>query len=243
MGIAIDYPLHGFSHMRTKGSDEAIHSIWKTMRLGAMSTVLAYLVLTFSGSAGLAQLGIFTGAGVIVAVLATRYLLPAVVRAPPGCEEPPGEAVEPGRNYWPAVFALMASIAVVTLIGPTALWDDDIASLSPVSEHRLQKDVLLRSSAVSPDMRYQLVVVDEELEKLLETMTRLDAYLGQLKMDGLIGSWQMATHLLPGKSEQLKRREAIPERAVLATRIREAAAATPFKTAAFDPFLEGQHMH
>lgn len=238
MGIAIDYPLHWFSHMRVKGSSDAIQGIWGTMRLGAMSTVMAYLVLTFSGSAGLAQLGIFTSAGVIVAVMATRYLLPALMQAPPAQALAPGSPVDPKRRYWPAALALAVSLAALTLAGSDGLWDDDISSLSPVSEKRLQKDVMLRSSAVSPDMRYQLVVSDEDLDGLLNKLTRLDADLEGLRTEGLIGSWQMATHLLSSEARQLQRREAIPEPAELKRRLEEAIDGTPFTATAFDPFLE-----
>ena len=238
MGIAIDYPLHWFSHMNVKGPEKAIDSIWKTMRLGAASTALAYLVLAFSGSAGLAQLGIFTSTGVMFAVLATRYLLPAVMRTSAEYGGAPGNPVDPVRNYWPAVLALTISVTALALQNAPGLWDDDISSLSPVSEKRLQKDGLLRSSAASPDMRFQLVLADENLERLLERLMQLDAYLGQLKADGLIESWQMATHLLSTESQQLQRRESIPERSVLAARIDEALAGTPFSADAFDPFVE-----
>src|SRR5690606_34629661 len=78
LGVAIDFPLHLFSHMRQSGST-AIDSIWPTMRLGALSTAVAYLAIALSGSEGLAQLGVFTATGVIVAALVTRFWLPSLL--------------------------------------------------------------------------------------------------------------------------------------------------------------------
>ena len=76
LGIAIDYPLHLFSHARNVPGRTAIQRIWPTLRLGVTSTAIAYLALLFSGSQGLAQLGTFTVTGVIFALLVTRTWLP-----------------------------------------------------------------------------------------------------------------------------------------------------------------------
>ena len=238
LGIAIDYPRHLFSPSTVNGSDAAIRGIWRTMRLGAVSTALAYLVLAFSGSGGLAQLGIFTSLGVIVAVLATRYLLPAVMQTPAQAEKVSDDPSIPRLTYWPALLGLMIAAAALTWHGFDGIWDDDISSLSPVSEQRLRKDAMLRSSAVSPDMRYQLVVHDANLESLLEKLQQLNVFLGQLRGEGLIESWQLATHLLSSNAQQLERRSRIPDTPELAQRLSDAVSETPFDVTAFDPFLE-----
>ena len=59
MGIAIDYPLHLFSHSRHDPGRVAIQKIWPTLRIGATSTAIVYLAIAASGSNGLAQLGVF----------------------------------------------------------------------------------------------------------------------------------------------------------------------------------------
>jgi predicted exporter len=60
LGVTVDYPLHLFSHARKAVGLPAIETIWPTLRLGAASTATAYLAMVFSGSQGLAQLGLFT---------------------------------------------------------------------------------------------------------------------------------------------------------------------------------------
>ena len=76
LGIAIDYPLHFFSHARQQDNLLAIRSIWPTLRLGAASTLIAYLGIALSGAEGLAQLGVFTSVGLLTAALTTRWVLP-----------------------------------------------------------------------------------------------------------------------------------------------------------------------
>ncbi|MEO1202138.1 MAG: MMPL family transporter, partial [Pseudomonadota bacterium] len=76
LGVAIDYPLHLFSHARGSSGSAAIARIWPTLRLGVVSTATAYLALVFAGSGGLAQLGAFTVTGILVAALVTRTWLP-----------------------------------------------------------------------------------------------------------------------------------------------------------------------
>ncbi|WP_157627557.1 MMPL family transporter, partial [Variovorax boronicumulans] len=55
---------------------------WPTVRLGLLTSVCGFAALVFSGFPGLAQLGVFSIAGLVSAALATRYVLP--VLAPDG---------------------------------------------------------------------------------------------------------------------------------------------------------------
>ncbi|MBA3591430.1 MAG: MMPL family transporter, partial [Methylibium sp.] len=52
---------------------------WPTVRLGLLTSVCGFGALVFSGFPGLAQLGVFSVAGLSGAALATRYVLPALV--------------------------------------------------------------------------------------------------------------------------------------------------------------------
>ena len=55
---------------------------WPTVRLGLLTSVCGFAALVFSGFPGLAQLGVFSLAGLIAAALVARYVLP--VLAPDG---------------------------------------------------------------------------------------------------------------------------------------------------------------
>jgi len=159
LGIAVDYPIHLFSHSQKNPGGVAIKRIWPTMRLGAASTVIAYLAIALSGSRGLAQLGIFTASGVIIAALATRTWLPVLMSGQRGPRSSArAELQHPILAYSPAIVILGLALFATYHVSEGELWDDSLSSLSPVPQPRLLTDRSLRSAAGTPDMRYQLVL-------------------------------------------------------------------------------------
>ena len=79
LGVAIDYPLHLFSHTHI---DERLRATAKRilppMLLGAMTTIAAFIVLGTGGFTGLAQLAVFIGAGLMAAVITALWVLPSI---------------------------------------------------------------------------------------------------------------------------------------------------------------------
>jgi predicted exporter len=268
LGVAIDYPIHLFSHARGRSGPEAMQRIWPTMRLGVISTSIAYLALVFSGSSGLAQLGSFTVAGVVIAMLVTRTWLPffAVGGAhlAAGGGHPAGSrgvedaepvaaggddsfaaaraeddlAVRPALSLPPGLIVLVAATAVAGFSAQEGLWNDNVSSLSPVPADRLAVDNTLRAAATTPDMRYQLVLFGSSLQALLGDCERTDPLLREAQADGMLEGWQSVCQLLPSRAAQTSRQAAIPDRETLRQSMRSAVAGTPFREAAFDPFLE-----
>jgi predicted exporter len=238
LGVAIDYPLHLYSHARHDSGLSAIHRIWPTMRLGAASTVVAYLALVFSNSTGLAQLGVFTAVGVMVASLATRTWLPWLLDNSAHETTSAAPVSEPSLSIAaaPAIF-LVAALAAWTQFDD-GLWDDQLSSLSPVASERLQTDQLLRSAAVTADMRYQLTLQADSLEQLLRDSEALDAVLADAAGKGLLGGWQSVTQVLPSARTQALRRANIPGREALAANVAGAIEGTPFRADAFAAFLD-----
>lgn len=239
LGIAVDYPLHLFSHAGHDSGSAAIRRIWPTMLLGAISTIIAYLALAFSGSQGLAQLGVFTAGGVAVAVLATRTWLPLLLR--PGqraTADPTGSPHMPRLRYVFATVVLVLSLLPIYRTLDAGLWDDSLASLSPVPEARLAADNALRSAAATPDMRYQLVHHGDSLEALLRDSETVDLLLAKAVDDGLLESWQSVSQLLPSRRSQQRRQGAIPDQQILAERMSTALIDTPFRDNAFAAFIE-----
>jgi predicted exporter len=80
IGVAQDYPLHLLSHSRPdRKSREVARALWPTLATGVASTCIAYLTFAFSGVTGLQQLACFAVTGLVVAALASRFVLPAMV--------------------------------------------------------------------------------------------------------------------------------------------------------------------
>jgi predicted exporter len=237
LGIAVDYPIHVFSHSKQCSGSAAIERIWPTMRLGASSTAVAYLAISMSGSQGLAQLGLFTASGVIVAALVTRMWLPVMLanhdetHIGPGAERHCSTVV-----YWPAFLILGLALMTAYQLSEGEPWNDSLASLSPVPEQRLLTDRSLRSAAGTPDMRYQLVLHASSLESLLLENEAADVLLERAVDDGLLDGWQSPSRLLPSQQLQLQRQDAIPDKAILRELLDGAISDTPFRSEAFAPF-------
>ncbi len=238
MGVAIDYPLHLFSHAEKSGGPMAIGRIWPTMRLGAISTGVAYLALAFSGSDGLAQLGVFTAAGIGTAVLVTRTWVPYLTPNSDAGEQQDGTASPAALRYLPAIGLAGIALVAISQVVTDGLWNDRLTSLSPVPTERIADDIRLRSAAGTPDMRYQLFVHNPSLDALLRRGEDVDMLLATAQAEGSLDGWQSVTSILPGKETFARRQEAIPPPDVLNSRLQAALAGTPFRTDAFDAFLE-----
>src|SRR4030095_7983010 len=84
IGEAVDYAIYYLIQARGNGSGSPgwrrwLHEGWPTVRLGLLTSVCGFLALAFSGFPGLAQLGVFSIAGLIAAALTTRFVLPLAV--------------------------------------------------------------------------------------------------------------------------------------------------------------------
>jgi predicted exporter len=239
MGVAIDYPLHLFSHAEDSNGPSAVGRIWPTMRLGALSTAIAYIALAFSGSDGLAQLGVFTAVGIVVAVLVTRTWLPHLLGKPTSTSPVDSTISAVALNHLPAIAVLILAVVVAAKFASGGIWDDRLTSLSPVPPERLLRDNALRGAAGTPDMRYQIIMHDSSLDALLHKSEQVDQRLSDAVDDGLLESWQSVTQILSSTATQERRRAAIPEDSVLRERLADVLSESPFHPQAFDAFATG----
>ena len=192
-GVAIDFPLHVFSHGRSGRA--ALAHIWPTLRLGAGSTVLAYLAVAASGSEGLAQLGVFSAVGVSVALLVSMTLLPALLGDVTSVSDESAISAEPVRlrhHVWLLILLLGGS---VLFRGADHLWSDDLSALTPLPAETIERDRALRAEFGAPDIRYLLLLQSQDLDSLLKETLRVTELL-RLHPE-LVGSVQSVSDLLP----------------------------------------------
>lgn len=238
LGIAIDYPLHLFSHARLAPPASALERIWPTVRVGALSTLMAYAAIMLAGSKGLAQLGLFTAGGLVAAIAVTRYWLPHLLaQANPHPPAGPGASERAQLLILPAAIVLLGSLAAASAVSSGDLWEDSLSSLSPVPADRLFQDTQLRSALGAADMQYQLVLHDRDLETLLQKNEQLEGQLGEATSAGALEGWQSVSALLPSSELQRLRQDRIPGQVELERRLDAATKDLPFHEHAFDPFL------
>ena len=240
IGEAIDYPTYLFLQARPhEPLRDALARIGPTLRLAVLTTVFGALAMALSSFEGLAQLGVLTIAGVAAAGLTTRWILPIVVPVRPAV--PDARAHRPRLERiagaarglrWPAAaLALIAS-------QHDRLWDDDISSLTPVSESAKQLDRSLREALGAPSLRYLVVARGNSRESALQASENAAEWLRTAVRKGWLAGFDVPSTYLPSRRTQQARRAALPERDALAARLAAALADSPFRANGFAPFLD-----
>ncbi|MFZ0788834.1 MAG: MMPL family transporter, partial [Chromatiaceae bacterium] len=168
IGEAVDYAIYLFVQGGGPADGDAASPaipFWPTIRLGLLTSVCGFGVMLFSDFPGLAQLGLYSTAGLIAAVLVTRLVLPVLL--PAGVERRDFSALggrlavvtrSLARLHWLIPVLCLAAILVVWQ-HRDRLWNDSLLALSPISPAAQALDSRLRGEMGAPDTSY-LIVVD-----------------------------------------------------------------------------------
>ena len=245
IGVAQDYPVHLLSHRKPNDSPfEMVRHLWPTLATGVASTCIAYLTFLFTGVIGLAQLACFTIAGLAVASITTRFLLPYLLRP---VKRDLGNSRFLGhvwrffstipRPAWaPITIALIALAAI--LLSNTRTWESDLSKLTPVPRDLLMADQELRSQLGTPDMRYMLVLSEPDAQRALSRLEELEPQLQTLIQQQAISGYDDAARYVPSVATQKRRQEQLPNASVLRSDLNSALDGTSFRPGVFEPFLK-----
>ncbi|MBK1669715.1 hypothetical protein CKO28_16875 [Rhodovibrio sodomensis] len=243
IGVGVDYPLHQFAHRRpAEAPDASARRIWPALSLGAATTAIGFLPLMMSSFPGVAQLGVFTLAGLLAAAAVTRWLLPWLVRP---VHLPPAAAawdrLAPlhaalGRLRGPALLLAAAAVGWLALQGPS-VWQDDLRGLSPIPESRKQIDQGLRADLSATSPRYLIAVEAPDVQTLLQRQEALQPTLDALRDSGAVAKIDLLARYLPSAARQRARLDALPDAQTLRRRLADALAARPFSPGTFEPFV------
>ncbi|MEM8951157.1 MAG: MMPL family transporter, partial [Pseudomonadota bacterium] len=241
LGVAIDYPLHLFSHTHKEEIlRHTANRILPPMLLGAVTTIAAFLVLGTGGFTGLAQLAIFIGSGLAAAVLTALFVLPSVAG---GRRLFAGDTASNEREWtlprWlPHLFVGFTVLAIL-LIGLRAdgMWERDLSALSPVPAKNKVLDGAIRADLGAPDLRFLFLTSGDDSEDMLRVSEALTPTLADLKETGAIGGFDAIHHYIPSQATQIERRNALPSADRLMADLTLAAEKAGLDTALFQPFL------
>lgn len=218
---------------------------WPTVRLGLLTSVCGFAALVFSGFPGLAQLGVFSIAGLIAAALATRHGLP--VLAPDGATGM-GMRRHMARLAGGIVSAMprLRLVFVALGIGAIALlvwqggdlWRANLSSMSPIDKASQALDSTLRNDIGASDGGTLVVVQAPDEQAVLRATeaagTRLDTLVAQGQLDG----FETVTRMLPSIATQQARLASLPDAATLRTRLTEATVGSPLPATRLQPFID-----
>jgi predicted exporter len=241
IGEGVDYGIYLFTQIEHNESPEStLRRIWPTLRLGVLTSICGFSALLFSGFTGLAQLGLFSIAGLIVAVSTTRWVLPHLlpqgffVHASTRFSSVLMSLVRQAPRARIVLFAAVAIAVAFLVIKRDALWNDSLASMSPVKKESLALDEQLRRDMGAPDVRYMLVLNGSDQESVLRQGETVADAMHKLVAQGLLEGFD--TPLLPSRALQLARQAALPDAATAQSNLDKALQDLPFRSSTFAPF-------
>jgi predicted exporter len=245
IGEAVDYSIYLFvqSERGGAGPQSWIKRFWPTIRLGVLTSIFGFASLLLSGFPGLAQLGLYAIAGLIAAAAVTRFVLPHLLPASFRIHDVSaigmvlaGLVRRAAALRWAAAILLLAACAVLVQ-HRASLWNDQISSLSPVSQADLALDASLRADMGAPDVRYLVVVSGASRESVLESAEQVSTVLQAQVELGVLAGFESPSRYLPSIATQRARRASLPAAAELETRLAQAVRGLPVQAQRFAPFL------
>lgn len=246
LGVAADYPNHLFMHLSPRNSTrETLGKIWPTLRLGIASNIAGFSLMLFSDFEGLQEIALFAAAGLLGAGLSTRYVL----------NELTPEAAQSVALTWPSTLysvlkkrsgkvlrtvpvLFTACLVLIFLQKGQKLFNDDLASLSPVQNEQIKGDLRLQETFKVPDLRWIILIEAPALEEALQRAEDLKPRLESLQREGALEGFDLASDLIPSMRQQQLRLGRLPSFETLKASFKEALKDSPFKKDAFQAFIE-----
>ncbi|MEO6364007.1 MAG: transporter, partial [Caldimonas sp.] len=252
VGEAVDYAIYYLVQTRASASAAGsgatparrwLDGSWPTVRLGLFTSLIGFAALVFSGFPGLAQLGVFSLAGLAAAAATTRFVFPLL--APSGApgiglRHRLGTAMQWATAALPrARFAVLAAatVAIAALAWLPSPWRGELSSLSPVDAASLALDASLRADVGAADAGTLVAVSAGDEAGALMAAEAVGRGLDRLVGDGILLGYDSPARLLPSLATQAARRAALPDAATLASRLKAATEGGPIDAARLTPFV------
>ena len=243
IGESVDYPSYILlNSLPGETARAAARRVGRTLVLAVLTTVASALALTLSSFTGLAQLGVLTMVGVVVAGLVSHQMIPWLlgerVLEFPRLRVPSIAAFTSAR--WPRALALAATFGAIAYLAATHpdWWERDLANISPVPAELRAQDVKLRREMGAPEVSVFLASRGASEGAALEAAEAIVPALEGWQAQGLVRGFDSPARYLPSPATQAARRAALPEAAALEANLREALKGLAFRPDAFAPFVQ-----
>lgn len=246
IGEAVDYSIYLFVQSRQANANNAtgdwVNDFWPTIRLGVLTSIAGFASLLLSSFPGLAQLGMYSIAGLVTAALVTRFVLPHLLPSDFRIRDVSAIGNRLSRIArmapalrWPLVLVALAACVVLAQHRDT-LWNAELSSLSPVSPQDQATDARLRADMGAPDVRYMVVVSGADREAVLQSAEKVSEQLQPLVDKGALAGFESPSRYLPSIATQKARQASLPA-ADLEKRLKEAVTDLPVRAQVLAPFL------
>jgi predicted exporter len=271
IGEAVDYAIYYLiqAGRRRDSSDKTapghtsehpawLAKSWPTVRLGLLTSLCGFAALAFSGFPGLAQLGVFSVAGLLAAAFTTRYVLPVFNQKPLRntlvkralsqfadylflkCQSNQNKKHTLWRHINLKNISLILSLAatIVIIQQKESIWRGDLSNLSPVPATALKLDAELRADLSTSDAASLVLVQEPNEERALRTVEVLTHTLDTWVEQGLIAGYDSPTRWLPSLYTQKQRLQNLPDEATLREHLAQASQGSALPASRLAPFIE-----
>ena len=239
IGVAVDYPIHALAALRQ--SPQQAWRNWPVIRLGALSSLVGLGSLMWLDIPGVQQMGLFAAVGLLTALGMTRFMLWVLspVTSIPTAVKMDGrdQAVPTVHDGWK--WMGLTALVLALLWWKPIVWQDDLASLSPVPPSLLQQDGDLRQAFRQLEASQFLLVPADSMQTLLQRQEALTASLAQLKTDGVIQGWLGLSDWLPSLQRQAQRLSALPPDDALNSALAQSDTPLQLQPKHFQSFVQG----
>lgn len=250
IGEAVDYAIYLFIQRPQRdtdgmGASTAGRALWRTIGLGVATSVAGFGTLLFSDFQGLAQLGLFTIAGLFAAAAVTRWVLPPLMPKAVYVRETPRLAAtlhtvvaSMQRVRWWTVATVFALLGAALFTTHKPLFSHELLAISPIPQSLQKLDASLRADLPMDDAGQLIALNGPSEQALLESCERVVAALIPLIERALIAGYDAPCKYLPSRRTQAARQATLPSREGLGASLTDAARGSPFNPSAFKPFID-----
>jgi len=238
LGVCLDYPLHLFSHLKKgESTKKTLNKIWPTLRLGVITSILAYIALIGTGFSGLTQLAVFSAVGLLTALFVTRWLLPEWVDES-WTNKRQFFISYPLRYKYKIILSLFIIVLPISiLIIHQDIWSNDISQISPVPVDLRETDRDLRRALNATDLNHLFLIEGEDVDEVLRKTENLTSAIEPAIKEGVLTGTYSAADIFPSKINQKRTQSLLPNKQMLSLNVTAAMKGLGFKENAFDSFI------
>lgn len=246
IGVALDYPVYLINN-HTLAPDsgspqDSIRRVWAAVLLGAVTTVAGLGGMALTSFPGLREIALFSSAGILGALAATRFLVPPLMPQTPRAQSLQRRAAEAlarvARSVrarpTPARVVLAAALLLAAVGAPRVRWNDDARALSPIDPVMLREDEAVRRLLGSDTAGQFVVALGDRTEDALRLNDAVFHRLGAARASGVVVDFRSLHSLLWSADLQNRNREWFASAPDLPARLATAFAREGFQPTAFD---------
>lgn len=212
LGIAIDYSLHFFTHLKHTGSVRTtLKDISTPILIGNISTVGAFVSLLFIDSEVLNDFGLFSALSLIGGAIFTLVFLPQIAKTTQSSSIPTSGRMDrlvdrlghfkPENNKWIVWTGILITV-VMAFYYPHVKFQSDLSALNFMSPELKQAEERLYKKASQSERTIFVVYAGKDLQEALRATERGTLITNGFQKDGTIKSANNVGFLMPSDSLQ-----------------------------------------